>query len=98
MGHSLKLQCSHSPLNLRILTSTCVPFTPTTVQVPNLALTRTKRITVRRLTGTGNRQTTSGKMYCLTPAGSERVLDGRAEQPQVGAQLEPSQPQAGERG
>ncbi len=29
MGHSLKLKCSHSPLNLRILSSTCVPFTLT---------------------------------------------------------------------
>jgi hypothetical protein len=36
-------------MNLRILssTTTSVPFTLTTVQVPNLALTHTKRITVR---------------------------------------------------
>ncbi len=46
MGLSLKLKYSHSPLNLRILSSTCVPFTFTTVQVPNLAQSHTKRITV----------------------------------------------------
>ncbi len=34
----MKLKCAHSPLNLRILSSTSVQFTPTTVQVPNLAL------------------------------------------------------------
>ncbi len=34
------------PLNLRILSSTSVPFTLTKVQEPNLALTYTKRITV----------------------------------------------------
>ncbi len=42
----MKLKCAHSPLNLRLLSSTSVPFTLTTVQVPNLALTHTKRITV----------------------------------------------------
>jgi hypothetical protein len=46
MGHLLKLKCAHSPLNLRILSPTNVPFTLTTLQVPNLALTHTKRITV----------------------------------------------------
>ncbi len=46
MGHLLNLKCVHSPLNLRILSSTSVPFTLTTVQVPNLALPQTKRITV----------------------------------------------------
>ncbi len=46
MGHFLKLKCAHSPLNLRILSSTSVLFTLMTVQVPNLALTHTKRITV----------------------------------------------------
>jgi hypothetical protein len=46
MGHLLKLKCSHSPLNQRILSSTSVPFTLTTVQVSNLALTHTKRFTV----------------------------------------------------
>jgi hypothetical protein len=46
MGPFLKLQCAHSPLNLRILSSTSVPFTLTTVQEPNLALTHMKRITV----------------------------------------------------
>jgi hypothetical protein len=46
MGHLLKLKREHSPLNLRILSSTCVPFTLTTLQVLNLALTHKKRITV----------------------------------------------------
>ncbi len=49
LPHSLKLKCSHSHMNLRILSSTCVPFTLTTVQVPSLALTHTKRITVQFL-------------------------------------------------
>jgi hypothetical protein len=47
MGHLLKRKCSHSPLNLRILSSTSVPFTLTTMQVLNLALTHKKRITVQ---------------------------------------------------
>ncbi len=46
MGHWLKLKCAHSPLNLRTLSSTSVSFTITSVQVPNLALTHMKRITV----------------------------------------------------
>ncbi len=46
MGQLLKRKCSHSPLNLRILSSTSVPFTLTTVQVLSLALTHKKRITV----------------------------------------------------
>jgi hypothetical protein len=46
MGHLLKLNHAHSPLNLRIFSSSCVPFTLTTVQVPNLALTHKKRLTV----------------------------------------------------
>ncbi len=48
MGHLLKRKCSHSPLNLRILSSTSVPFTLRTVQVLNLALTHKKQITVRK--------------------------------------------------
>jgi hypothetical protein len=44
MGHLLKLKYAHSPLNVRILSLTSVPFTLTTVQVPNLALTHTKQI------------------------------------------------------
>jgi hypothetical protein len=35
-------------LNLRILSLTSVPFTLTTVQVPNFALTHTKRIAVNK--------------------------------------------------
>ncbi len=46
MGHLLKINRAHSSLNLRILSSSCVPFTLTTVQVLNLALTHKKRITV----------------------------------------------------
>ncbi len=47
IGCQLKQKCPHSPLNLRSLSSKSVPFTFTTVQVPNLALAHTKRITVQ---------------------------------------------------
>jgi|688.fasta_scaffold614038_1 hypothetical protein len=47
MGHQLKLNRAHSPLNQRILSSTFVPFTLTMVQVTNLALTLKKRLTVQ---------------------------------------------------
>jgi hypothetical protein len=40
----MKVNCAHSPLNIRILSSTSVPFTPSTVQVPNLALSHKKWI------------------------------------------------------
>ncbi len=46
MGHLLRLKCAQSPLNLRILSSTSVPFTLTMVQLPNLALIHTKWITL----------------------------------------------------
>ncbi len=46
MGLLLKIKCVDSRLNVPILVSTSVPFTLTTVQVPNLALTHKKRITV----------------------------------------------------
>ncbi len=46
MGHLLKIKCVDSRVNVHILASTSVPFTLTTVQVPNLALTHKKRITV----------------------------------------------------
>ncbi len=42
MGHLL----NPGRLNERILSSPSVPFRPTTVQMPNLALIETKRITV----------------------------------------------------
>jgi len=42
----MKLKFAHSHLNLRIVSSTSVPFTHTTVQGPYLALVETKRITV----------------------------------------------------
>ncbi len=47
MGHLLK--CVDSAVNVHILASTIVPFTLTTMQVPNLALIYTKRITVQSL-------------------------------------------------
>jgi hypothetical protein len=46
MGHLLKIKCVDSWVNVHILASTSVPFTLTMVQVPNLALTHTRRITV----------------------------------------------------
>jgi hypothetical protein len=45
-GTLLKLKCAHSPLSVRIISSTSVPFTLMTVHMPNLALVETKRITV----------------------------------------------------
>jgi hypothetical protein len=51
MGHLLKIKCEDSKVNVHILTSTSVPFTLTTVQVTNLALTRRKRITVHPTLG-----------------------------------------------
>jgi hypothetical protein len=47
MGHKLKIKSVHSRVNVYNLASKSVPFTLTTVQVPNLALTHKKRITVR---------------------------------------------------
>jgi hypothetical protein len=47
MRHLLKIKCVDSRVNVHILASTSVPFALTTVQVPNLALTHTKRITVQ---------------------------------------------------
>jgi hypothetical protein len=46
MRHLLKIKCVDSRVNVHILASTNVTFTLTTVQVTNLALTHTKRITV----------------------------------------------------
>jgi hypothetical protein len=46
MGHLLKIKCVDSRVNVHILASTCVPFTLTSMQVPNLALTDMKGITV----------------------------------------------------
>jgi hypothetical protein len=48
MGHLLKIKSVDSRVNVHILASTSVPFTVTTVQA-NLALTNTKRITVKYL-------------------------------------------------
>jgi hypothetical protein len=46
MGLLLKIKYEDSMVNVHILASTSVPLTLTTVQVSNLALTHTKRITV----------------------------------------------------
>jgi hypothetical protein len=46
MGHLLKIKCVDSRVNVHILASKSVPFTLTTMQVLNLALTHMKRITV----------------------------------------------------
>jgi hypothetical protein len=45
MGHLLKIKFVDSRMNVNILVATSVPFTLTTVHVPNLALIHTKRIT-----------------------------------------------------
>jgi hypothetical protein len=45
MGHLLKIKCVDSMVNVDILALTSVPFTPTKVQVPNLAPTHKKRET-----------------------------------------------------
>ncbi len=44
----MKIKCVESRVNVHILASTSVPFTLMTVQVPNLAPSHTKRITVHR--------------------------------------------------
>jgi hypothetical protein len=46
MGHLLKIICVDSRVNVHILAATRVPFILSTVQVPNLAVSHTKRITV----------------------------------------------------
>jgi hypothetical protein len=46
MGHLLQIKCVDSRVNVHNVASTSVSFTPTTVQVLNLALTLTKWITV----------------------------------------------------
>jgi hypothetical protein len=52
----LKIKCVDSRVNVNIFASTSVPFILTTVQVPNLALTHKKWITVYfRLNFVGNR-------------------------------------------
>ncbi len=47
MGHLLKIKCVDSRVNVHIFASAGVTFTLTTVQVPILAVTHTKWITVR---------------------------------------------------
>jgi hypothetical protein len=47
MGHLLKIKCVDSRVNVHILASTSVLYTLTTVQVQNLALNHTKRLTVQ---------------------------------------------------
>jgi hypothetical protein len=48
MGHLLKIKRVYSRVNVQIIVSTSVPFTFTTVQVPNLALAHKIRITVQK--------------------------------------------------
>jgi hypothetical protein len=48
MGHWVKIKSVDSRVDVHILAATSVPFTLSTVQVPNLALTHTKWITVHR--------------------------------------------------
>ncbi len=43
----MKIKCVDSRVNVAIFASTSVPFVLTTVQVPNLAITHKKWITVR---------------------------------------------------
>jgi hypothetical protein len=50
MGQLLKIKGVDSRLNVNFLDSTSVQFTPTTVQVPNLTLTHTKRMPVHTVT------------------------------------------------
>jgi hypothetical protein len=54
MGHLLKIKSVDSRVNVNILAATSVPFTLSTAQVPNLALTHKKRITVNTSTVTPN--------------------------------------------
>jgi hypothetical protein len=46
MEHLLKLKYAHCVSQVRISASASVPFRPTMVQMPNLALIEKKRITV----------------------------------------------------
>jgi hypothetical protein len=48
----LKRKSVDSRVNVHIVAATSVPFTLSKVQVPNLALTHTKRITVYRFSYT----------------------------------------------
>jgi hypothetical protein len=45
-GTHVEDKCVDQRVNVNILASTCVPFTLTMVQVPNIALTHTRRTTV----------------------------------------------------
>ncbi len=47
MGHLMNIKCVDSRVNVHVLSSKRFPFTLTTVQVPKLALTQKKRITVQ---------------------------------------------------
>jgi hypothetical protein len=50
MGHVLKIKCVDSRVNVHILALKSVPFTLTTVEVPNLALTHETDYSVPLLT------------------------------------------------
>jgi hypothetical protein len=66
MGHLLKIKYVDSRVNVHILASARVPFTLMTLQVPNLALTYTNRITVRDI------GTEKGRRIRLKYAATER--------------------------
>jgi hypothetical protein len=63
MGHLLKIKRVESRVNVHILASASVTFTLTTVQVPILALTHTKRITVRRAMHVRNTSLSPNVLY-----------------------------------
>jgi hypothetical protein len=52
MGHNLKLKYALSQVECAYFSLKSVPFGPTTVQMPNLALIETKQITVQCGVGT----------------------------------------------
>jgi hypothetical protein len=70
----LKTKCVDSRVNMHILASTSAPFTLTTVQVPNLALSHTKRITVQSR-GCGRRKVPEAETE--TEAVSIKETEGR---------------------
>jgi hypothetical protein len=68
MGHLLKIECLDSRVNMHISSSTRDPFTLPTVQVSNLALTHTKRITVQSIKSVKHNATKSVNRSILRKA------------------------------
>jgi hypothetical protein len=60
----LKMKCVDSRVNVNTLALTSVQFTLATVQVPNLALTHTRRITVYEPTKEGSQSMYSKSRHC----------------------------------